>query len=374
MARALLSAGHRVHVYTSLPANRFPIVPTNTITSLVFPEIIHRTLDKLGATRAGQHYKMRQFGRDIARAIRDDNRRPDLFISWSSFGLETFEQQLADINVCVRDSTHIEHQSQVLARENADYGIEFVRDELCIERELREYDLADHILVLSEFARRTFLDRGIPARKLKVLDLGVDTTLFRPREKLTPHQPLNLVYFGTLSLRKGIQYLLEATQNFSPELAKLYLVGPVERDFRPILARYSHYEHFPALPHPELSKLVREMDAYVFPSLEDGFPNTLVQAMASGLIPITTEECGPAKFVIPDVNGYLIAQRDARAIRAKIEELANDPELVTELQLGIRDSFRPLGWERYATELQNWIFEITGHRPLTGRGEVEKRN
>ena len=49
-----------------------------------------------------------------------------------------------------------------------------------IARELREYSLADLVLVLSSFAAKTFLDEGFPKSRLRLLPLGSDVSQFRP--------------------------------------------------------------------------------------------------------------------------------------------------------------------------------------------------
>ena len=81
------------------------------------------------------------------------------------------------------------------------------------------------------------MDRGFPPEKVHVLRLGVDTSLFSPAKDYEFKRPLKIVYFGYLSIRKGVHYLLEATKKFSPQELELHLIGSVEREFKPILEK-----------------------------------------------------------------------------------------------------------------------------------------
>jgi len=353
MAQAFAQSGHDVTVYTSLPHSRFPNLPSEKIASLLLPEIIFRAAKKLGYERWGEDFKMRHFGREVASLV--GQRPADVFISWSSFALETFREHPAYRQVLVRDSTHIEHQQNVLLREYRKHGIELPDMRAVVRRELEEYELADTILVLSEFALNTFLTRGIPERKLHRISLGVNTSIFTPVEKKEIRLPLKALYFGTLSLRKGIYYLLEATKSLPPSALQLTLVGPVEPTFEKVLARYSHARILGPRTHAELATLARENDLYLFPSLEDGFPNTLIQAMAAGLVPITTKNCGPAEWVQDGINGQVIAPSSAASITSVLGRLIDDPQKVLQMRAESLKTTLGHGWDRYGRQLNHWL-------------------
>jgi glycosyltransferase involved in cell wall biosynthesis len=360
MAKAFLGAGHEVQLFTSYPKFRFPEIDSSIVYPVLWPEIVYRVSRKIDRERAGERFKRETFGRLISKRRRQS--RADLFFCWSSFALESFKTRKQELKILVRDSTHIVHQSDILKEEHAKFGFPYEEDVPLIERELEEYELADRILVLSEFARKTFLDRGVPSSKLHRIRLGVNTTLFNPfnhEAKL----PLQVAYFGSLSLRKGIYYLMEATKHFDPSLLKVSLVGPVEKQLLPLLRNYSHAQILGPMPHAELANFARTKDVYVFPSLEDGFPNTLVQAMASGLVPLSTQNCGPAELIRPGVNGEIIEPGSVESIAEKLKAWVQDISL---LKLQKEKAFltaQGLTWNAYGAELNEWVTTLTTRTP-----------
>ena len=236
--------GVSAELYTTLPSSRFAQVPPEYIRSMISAEVIYRALQKLGTESLGDRIKMSLFGNFVASHLKKKG-GVDLFVSWSSFGLEALEAKVATKSLVVRDSSHIEFQYAVLRDEYDRLKISFPERQFCLARELREYELADGIFVCSEFARRTFLARGFSPEKIKVLRLGVDTSLFSPGPEARITEPIKVVYFGILSIRKGVHHLLEATRDFDCSKLQLHLVGPVEPEFRPLLAQYRHHHYHP---------------------------------------------------------------------------------------------------------------------------------
>ncbi len=355
MAEAFLAANHSVNLFTSYPKSRFPKIDGKRIHRFLVPEALYRGTKRLGHERLGEQLKMIGFGGWLASRARFRPQESDFTLVWSSFAKEIFETLTRSHKILVRDSTHIIHQCDVLANEYGNLNIDYSPDILCVNRELAEYRNADSIFVLSQFAKQTFVSRGTPAEKIRVGSLGVDMALFHPRADITPALPLKVVYFGTISVRKGIHYLLEAIRKLSRNQVRLTLIGPVEENFRPILARYPDVTHVNPMPHSRLAPLIALHDVYAFPSLEDGFPNTLVQAMAAGLVPVTTSECGPAELITHGVNGQIIPSRSFEAIAQTLSNLAGSPDTLIEMKRKVAQLVKDLTWENYAKALNEWV-------------------
>ncbi|MEZ4751105.1 MAG: glycosyltransferase [Bdellovibrionota bacterium] len=269
MASALLEAGYEVALHTSLPKSRFGELGSARFRTHVASEVFYRLGANFGFGNLADHWKMQQLGRSLAR----DAKRSDILIAWSSFGLEGFRKTSAR-KILMRDSSHISFQTQWLAMEYARLGMKFASRRFCEERELEEYTLSDRIWVLSEFAKKSFLDKGVSASKLSVLRLGVDTRFFSTKPKRSIQLPLKAVFFGTIGVRKGVHHLLEATKDFSPTQLQVTLIGPIERGFERVLKRYPHFSYLPPLSHSVLGKALQAFDLFLFPTMEDGFGQT----------------------------------------------------------------------------------------------------
>ena len=177
----------------------------------------------------------------------------------------------------------------------------------------------DFVLSPSNYVTRSFLARGFkPEQILRNIYL-VNLKLFAPRTAPRPkNQPLTLINTGSLSLRKGTPYLLEAFRLVREKIpsARLLLTHTVQDDVKPVLARYSSLpiEWSPPLPHAQLAERLQGADIFILPSLEEGLARTACEALACGLPAILTPNTGVNDFIQTDINGEVVPIRDPQAV------------------------------------------------------------
>lgn len=354
MAEALLKHGHSVALFSSLPRSRFKNLPANLIESILYPELVFRGLRKLSLERLASDFKMVHFGKALERKV--SQKTWDVFIGWSSFSKEVFEKRVAKRQILIRDSTHISFQMDILQEEHSSLALPFARDLLAEEREIIEYELADEIYVLSEFAKRTFVEKGVSPSKIKVLRLGVDTTLFSPHQSTVrfPNRPLQVVYFGAVSVRKGVHYLIESSKRFNSKQIQFHVVGNVEKDLRGIVSKNTEVHWYKPMQQKKLAELMRQMDVFVFPTLEDGFGQTLIQAMSSGLIPVFTQQSGAAELV-GEEDGISIAARSSDSVEEALNLLLSNPDKMNKYRESAIQTSHNFGWEIYDKQLQKLL-------------------
>jgi glycosyltransferase involved in cell wall biosynthesis len=137
-------------------------------------------------------------------------------------------------------------------------------------------------------------------------------------EEGRPKSPFTIINTGSLSLRKGTPYLLEAYRMIRKQVpdARLLLTKAVSDSIKPILAKYSDLpiEWAPYLPPSQLAERLRSADLFILPSLDEGLVRTALEAMACGLPVILTPNTGTAQYVEEDVNGSVVPICDADAI------------------------------------------------------------
>jgi glycosyltransferase involved in cell wall biosynthesis len=220
-------------------------------------------------------------------------------------------------------------------------------DEWLVERELREYDECDLIVVPSTFSYQTFLDRGIPARKLALVPYGVDIKFFTPRQR--KDTTFRVLYLGALSLRKGIPYLMEAIASLDLSDHEVWLAGPIRPEARPFLRDMEgRYRYFGVLKRDEIPSYLSKGSVLVLPSIEEGLALVQAQAMACGLPVIASENTGARDLFTDSVEGFIVPPRDARAIREKIRLLYDHPEVLGRMSHAAASRVRALGgWSHY---------------------------
>lgn len=186
------------------------------------------------------------------------------------------------------------------------------------ERTRQMYPEVDFVLAPSAYVANSFLARGFKPEQMLRNVYPVDLTLFQPSAIPRPtNRPLTLINTGSLSLRKGTPYLLEAFRLVRKEVpdARLLLTDIVQDDVRPLLAQYADLpiEWAPGLPHAKLAERLRNADVFVHPSLEEGLVRTVCEAMACGLQAVVTSHCGVNDFIQPGVDGEIVPIRDPQA-------------------------------------------------------------
>lgn len=255
-------------------------------------------------------------------------REMDVLVGWSGATLHAIDSARArGAKIVVeRGSSHIAHQAAILRNASSRWGatIDPV-SRATIEMEEREYDLADRIAVPTGFAKRTFIEKGVPADKVVVNPYGVDLTRFSARP-FPNHVRPRVLFVGLVGIRKGIPDLLEAA-GLLKNLVDFRLVGPIEPGMRNLLSQHDHVTVTGPLPGTQLAEEYAQADIFVLPSLEEGLPLVLLQAMACGRPVIATPETGIEDLVIDLRDGMITPSCDPTALAAKIEALAMDADL-----------------------------------------------
>ena len=192
----------------------------------------------------------------------------------------------------------------------------------------RELERADLIIVQSTFCKESMIWNGIPAEKVMINPMGVDTGVFRPRETV-PIKP-RFIIVGTICLRKGYQYLFRAFEIVKRKVpdAELVVVGDYKADFRQERRKWEGaFTHYSRLSHSELAKLLRTCTAFVFPSQEEGIARAQIEALAAGLPIIGTHEGGATTLVNDGVEGFIVRGRDPEHIADAMIKLAEDHKM-----------------------------------------------
>jgi len=139
----------------------------------------------------------------------------------------------------------------------------------------------------------------------------------RPKPRLAD---LNVLYFGRIEPRKGIQELVEAFREL-PDV-NLRLIGgdvdysPYGRSFRDYCQKRapSNVVFEPPMPRPQLLERLREADVCIFPSRFENWPNTCIEAMAAGRVVIGSKHGGMAEMIEDGKSGFLVDGRSSADI------------------------------------------------------------
>ncbi len=100
------------------------------------------------------------------------------------------------------------------------------------------------------------------------------------------------------------------------------------------------------VPSGEMPALFAKNDIFVFPSIMEGTPLALQEAMASGMAVVTTETCGMIDLVEHEFNGLMVPPANSAALEDAIWRLSQDPGLRARLGHAAQATMRRFTWSR----------------------------
>lgn len=189
----------------------------------------------------------------------------------------------------------------------------------------------------------------ISRRKLTVITNGIETDRFQsPIDKGAKRRALGLPPQGLiiglnarLTPQKGVTHLLQALPAILRRFADVTVVVAGEGDLLPALEAEADalgvaaHVHFLGL-RTDVEELLQLYDVYVSPSLWEGLPMSLLEAMAAGCPIVASDVGGVSTALRHRVSGTLVAPRDPSALAAALTELLADPDLRRRYSLAAR--------------------------------------
>ncbi len=170
----------------------------------------------------------------------------------------------------------------------------------------------------------------------------VSVSQLAARPRTTVHNPLRLLWVGQLRPVKGLLHLLQALRCLCDDGQRvdLRLVGDGEQrdaltaavaalglDGMVCLAGY-------VAPGPALDAEYEDADVFVLPSLSEGIPKVLFEAMARAMPVVATKVGGVPDVVCDGENGLLVPAGDARALARALSRIGSDPDLRSHIARG----------------------------------------
>lgn len=344
-------------------------IPDNKVTSLLANGIYARAADRTPSwIPSNVKSKLAEsvhgkFSKRLAKNLPLDS---EVFIGLSSFCLEAIikAKQHGIISIVDHGSLHQRFESQLMQEESELLGTTAENNlapDWIIEKEDKEFESADYVILLSNAAKESLVKNGIPADKIFVNNCGVDLSQFSLKGDKQDNT-FRIIFCGAITPRKGIYYLLRAFSELNLKNAELCVVGGTyDPTFKIMLEKYMtpNTRFIGTLPQNQLVDIYNQSSIFVLPSIADGFGMVVPQAMACGLPVIVTDHVGAADVVTEGKDGFVIPIRDVEAMKEKIITLYENPELVEnmgkEANIKAKNS---LSWDAYGDRLTTFLDTI----------------
>ena len=222
----------------------------------------------------------------------------------------------------------------------------------------------DYIIAISDFVKSSYVQEGFPADRIFVAYTDINLPL--ESRQSYKNDTFKVLYVAYTNSRKGLPYLLDAWQELKLPNAELVLVGKYSGDVPEKLKEYcdniinndSSITWAGSTDNP--MPYYRDASIFVFPSLTEGNPKVVMEAMVHGLPVITTSN---AQSIVEDgKSGFVVPIRDARNLGEKIKCLYDNRDLVERMGEEARSSMeqkKPFGEAVF--EIYQKILKREGH-------------
>jgi len=338
LAQAASSLSPNVTFYSGYPQWRLP---------RPYPARLHthsgRVLVTYGLLRLPERFRPRSRtlflwqDRDFDRWVGSKLSKHDFVHAMPGQALETFRKAKAlDVRTVLNHATGPSRNwIEIMREEYQRVGLTLdqatVYDESFLERESKEYTLADLHCAASTVVKKQLVATGISPERIWMVPYGADPKVFYPRRNSSAGQ-FRIIFAGYVSLRKDVITLLSALQKLRRKEWRVDFYGGVAGEVRQDIDSYSGetplYFHGPVSQN-DLAQKMRESSILVLPSLEEGFGLVVAQALSCGTPCIVSEAVGAKDLLKNRENGSVFPVKDSEALSEELIFWANRPGRVT---------------------------------------------
>lgn len=211
--------------------------------------------------------------------------------------------------------------------------------------------LADRVICVSQYSRSQVLEHGYPVEQIGLVSPGSDDT---PPGVQQAAPPWKLLCVAPAHRRKGLKVVLQALQrlghrNFELTVVGNYRTAHFRRELQPLRSERTHFVG--RLGRAELEALYASSHLFLFPSFQEGFGISLVEAMQSGAVPVVARATALPELVEDGRTGWLFEAGDWEGLAALLDKLLEEPQRIEAMSLVCQTEMRGrFSWERCRRE------------------------
>lgn len=246
------------------------------------------------------------------------------------------------------------------------HGYEISRyDQLSVwQKEYRK--LGGLLLPISKHWEEALISFGVKRSNIKVIHMGVDVDTFTFKDKEISPQ-LQVLTVARATEKKGLKYAIEAILNATID-CHLTLIGDGQLlpGLKQMVTEHNNSERVTflgACPPYRVAEELKKTDLFLLPSIQDdsgdkeGIPVSLMEAMASGVVVLSTYHSGIPELIEHGKTGFLVKEKDSKALSSMISAIAKRDDL-RDIRLNAREKIEN---DFNARTLKNDLVRVLTH-------------
>lgn len=207
------------------------------------------------------------------------------------------------------------------------------------------FDKGDVFLPVCQYFAQKLEEIACPAQKIRILYSGIDIKKYPYRERtFNFRENIKLLSVGRLVEKKGIKYVIYAVEKLVKQYPNvrhtIVGTGKLEGELKQLtksLKLEGHIHFINSLADEEMKEVYNRSQIFILPCVhaqdhdQEGIPNALKEAMATGMPVISTRHSGIPELVQDGVSGFLAPEKDVDALVEKCEYLITHPQRCAEM-------------------------------------------
>jgi len=314
-----------------------------------FPELIFRVLCKAGVPANIQ-------GRIASKVASRSVRPGDVIYMWPPYDLELINraQDLGAIVVAERTNCMATMGREVLFRAYGRRGLPLPKSWFPakgIAEEREQMLQCDFVTAPNPLVSQSLLESGLPDAKILETFYGFNPLRLAKAIGIDrPERPPVFAFVGHGIVRKGLDVLLEAWDQASPD-GTLLLAGPIDDELRKAYASTLARPDVKELGYvKDIASVYAAADIFVFPTHEEGGPQVIYEAAGCGL-PSIVSPMGAGRIVRHGIECLMIDPLSVDGLAAALTRLAEDQPLRRELGIAATKRAREFTWAKAGMHL-----------------------
>lgn len=208
----------------------------------------------------------------------------------------------------------------------------------------------------------SILKKRIPKEKL--IELPNATSVVPPVQHNYNAPVIKFLFVARFAANKGIHVLMQAVQNLNQmgyqSKTEYYLAGKGPLfDYYSQSFKYSNVHYLGFVSDEQLGELYRFTHAFVFPTLFEGMPTVVIEAMMNGQ-PVIVSDVGATAVLVDDTNGYLITKNSVDELQQAIIKFCNlSPDQQLQMSMASRQKAEAsFTWTEVAKKHSDFFTQI----------------
>jgi glycosyltransferase involved in cell wall biosynthesis len=211
------------------------------------------------------------------------------------------------------------------------------------------------IVTGSSFVKRTLVDHGVDAKKIRVNPYGVDCERFHV-DRRDNSRPFRFLYAGPVNSRKGLPLLIDAWRGLAGTGAELWRIGSGSEQDRKRIPNVKGLRDLGRVS--DVSNAMRQCDVFVLPTYFEGFALVILEAMASGLPVITTTASGAVGVLTEGEDGWLLDPGDLPKLTEKMNYCLEHQNIARAMGRQARATAERYTWSAYGERWMSILQEL----------------